>query len=55
MLILFLSLSSAQIDYAFERIINLFFYFFLVIVAVAIVGIKIWTVSCIHTFWNKSL
>ena len=35
---------SAQIDYAFERIINCFFYFFLVIIAVAILGINIWTV-----------
>jgi small-conductance mechanosensitive channel len=37
-------LFLAQIDYAFERIINCFFYFFLVIVAVAILGIDIWTV-----------
>lgn len=36
--------NSAQIDYAFERIINCFFYFFLTIIAVAIIGIDIWAV-----------
>eukprot|EP00571_Detonula_confervacea_P004055 CAMPEP_0172329148 /NCGR_PEP_ID=MMETSP1058-20130122/60728_1 /TAXON_ID=83371 /ORGANISM="Detonula confervacea, Strain CCMP 353" /LENGTH=1223 /DNA_ID=CAMNT_0013046305 /DNA_START=38 /DNA_END=3710 /DNA_ORIENTATION=- len=36
--------NSAQIDFAFERIINCFFYFFLAIVAVAILGFNdIWT------------
>ena len=33
-----------QIALAFERIANCFFYFFLVIIAVAILGINIWTV-----------
>jgi hypothetical protein len=37
--------NSAQIDIAFEKIVNSFFYFFLVIVAVTILGIKIWSVS----------
>jgi len=36
--------NSRQIDLAFERIANCFFYFFLVIIAVAILGINIWTV-----------
>ena len=36
--------NSAQIDIAFEKIVNAFFYFFLVIVAVTILGIKIWSV-----------
>lgn len=39
---------SAQIDYAFERIVNWFFYFFLVIVAVSILGISIWTVRVFY-------
>lgn len=34
----------AQIDAAFERIINLFFYFILVIIAAAILSINIWSV-----------
>ncbi|KAL3792577.1 hypothetical protein HJC23_005547 [Cyclotella cryptica] len=36
--------NSAQIDIAFEKIVNSFFYFFLVIVAVTILGINIWSV-----------
>ncbi|KAL9186664.1 hypothetical protein ACHAXT_005902 [Thalassiosira profunda] len=36
--------NSSQIDHAFEKIVNGFFYFFLVIIAVAILGIDIWTV-----------
>mmetsp|Transcript_12748 Transcript_12748/g.25488 ORF Transcript_12748/g.25488 Transcript_12748/m.25488 type:complete len:1239 (-) Transcript_12748:194-3910(-) len=35
--------NSAQIDLAFERIVNFLFYFFVVVIALAIVGINIWT------------
>lgn len=35
--------NSAQIDYAFERIFNCFFYFFLFFGAVAILGFQIWS------------
>ena len=37
--------NSGQIDIAFEKIVNAFFYFFVVIIAVTILGIDIWTVS----------
>lgn len=36
--------NSAQIDAAFERIVNWFFNFFLAVIVVSILGIKIWTV-----------
>jgi len=36
--------NSAQIDLAFERIVNWFFNFFLAVIVVSILGIKIWTV-----------
>ena len=36
---------SAQIDLAFEKIVNCFFYFFLSVCAVSILGIDLWTVS----------
>lgn len=37
--------NSGQIDIAFEKVVNAFFYFFVVIIAVTILGIDIWTVS----------
>ena len=36
--------NSAQVDQAFEKIINVFFYFFLVVITVAILGFNVWTV-----------
>ena len=36
---------SAQIDLAFEKIVNCFFYFFLSICAVSILGFDLWAVS----------
>lgn len=36
--------NSGQIDNAFEKLVNVFFYFFLVIIAVAIAGVDIWSV-----------
>ncbi|KAL7463562.1 hypothetical protein ACHAXS_003923, partial [Conticribra weissflogii] len=35
--------NSAQIDLAFEHIVNYLFYFFVVVIALAIVGINLWT------------
>ncbi|KAL3810970.1 hypothetical protein ACHAXA_005386, partial [Cyclostephanos tholiformis] len=35
--------NSAQIDLAFEKIVNCFFYFFLSVCAVSILGIDLWT------------
>ena len=36
--------NSAQIDIAFEKIVNAFFYFFVTIIAITILGIDIWSV-----------
>ena len=36
---------SAQIDLAFEKIVNCFFYFFLCVCAVSILGFDLWAVS----------
>jgi len=36
--------NSAQIDYAFEHVVNFFFYFFLIVASVLILGFNLWSV-----------
>ncbi|KAL7461908.1 hypothetical protein ACHAXS_002314, partial [Conticribra weissflogii] len=36
--------NSAQIDYAFEHVVNFFFYFFLLVASVLILGFNLWSV-----------